>query len=88
MKNKGGGDDVKPLKQAKQWNAWHHSFLSITHSYDFKDITDPTDVPDPSDDDACALFDAQQKLAFGILVSSIKESSILLALHKYSDPND
>ena len=68
MKNKGGGDDVKPLKEAKQWNTWHCSFLSITHSYDFKDITDPTYVPDPSDDDACALFDAQQKHAFGILV--------------------
>ena len=87
MKNKGGSDDVKPLKEAKQWNAWHHSFLSVAHSYNFKDITDPMYVPDPSDDDACALFDAQQKHAFGILVSSIKESSILPTLHKYSDPN-
>ena len=51
------------------------------------DIIDPMYVPDPSDDDACALFDAQQKHAFGILVSSIKESSILPTLHKYSDPN-
>ena len=51
------------------------------------DITDPTYAPDPSDDDACALFDAQQKHAFGILVSSIKELSILPTLHKYSDPN-
>ena len=87
MKNKGGGDDVKPLKEAKQWDAWHRTFLSVTHSYDFKDITDPMYVPDPSDGDACALFDAQQKHAFGILVSSIKESSILLTLCKYSDPN-
>ena len=23
MKNKGRGDEVKPLKEAKQWNAWH-----------------------------------------------------------------
>ena len=43
--------------------------------------------PIPSHDDACALFDPQQKHGFGILVSSIKESSILLTLHKYSDPN-
>ena len=87
MKNKGHGDDVKPLKEAKQWNAWHRTFLSVAHSHDFMDITDPTYVPDPSDDDACTLFDAQQKHAFGILVSSIKESSILLTLRKYSDPN-
>ena len=51
------------------------------------DITDPMYVHDPSDDDACTLFDAQHKHAFGILVSSIKESSILPTLHKYSDPN-
>ena len=87
MKNKGRSDDVKSLKEAKQWNAWHHTFLSVTHSHDFMDITDPTYVPKPSDDDACALFDAQQKHVFGILVSSIKESSILPSLHKYSDPN-
>ena len=87
MKNKGGGDDVKPLKEAKQWNAWHCTFLSVAHSYDFKDITDPTHVPDTSDDDACALFDVQQKHVFGILVSSIKESSIIPTLGKYSDPN-
>ena len=87
MKNKGGSDDVKPLKEAKQWNAWHRTFLSVAHSHDIMDITNPTYVPDPSDDDACALYDAQQKHAFGILVSSIKESSILPTLCKYSDPN-
>ena len=70
MKNKGRGDDVKPLKEAKQWNAWHRTFLSVAHSHDFIDITDLTYVPDPSDDDACSLFDAQQKHAFGILVGS------------------
>ena len=73
MKNKSRGDDVEPLKEAKQWNAWHRTFLSVAHSHDFMDITNPTYVPDPSDDDACTLFDAQQKHAFGILVSSIKE---------------
>ena len=55
MKNKGRGDDVKPLKEAKQWNAWHHTFLSVAHSHDFMDITNPTYVPDPSDDDACTI---------------------------------
>ena len=87
IKNKGHGDEVKPLKEAKQWNAWHRTFLSVAHSHDFMDITNPTYVPEPSDDDACLLFDAQQKHAFGILVSSIKEPSILPTLHKYSDPN-
>ena len=82
MKNKGRGDNVKPLKEAKQWNAWHQTFLSVAQLHDFMDITDPTYVPDPSDDDACTLFDAQQKHAFGILVSSIKESSILPTLRK------
>ena len=53
MKNKGRGDEVKPLKEAKQWNAWHQTFLSVAHSHDFMDITDPTYVPEPSDDDAC-----------------------------------
>ena len=87
MKNKGCSDDVKPLKEAKQWNAWHRTFLSVAHSHDFMDIIDPTYVPDPFDDDACTLFDAQQKHALGILVSSIKELSILPTLRKYSDPN-
>ena len=67
MKNKGRSDDVKPLKEAKQWNAWHRTFLSVAHSHDFMDITDPTYIPNPSDDDASALFDAQQKHVFGIL---------------------
>ena len=52
----------------------------------FKDVTDPSYVPDISDSDACSLFEAQQKHAFGILVSTIKESSALPVLHKYSDP--
>ena len=52
MKNKGRGDDMKPLNEAIQWNAWHHTFLSVAHSHDFMGITDPMYVPDPSDDDA------------------------------------
>ena len=86
MKNKAGGDDVKMLKEAKQWNTWNRSFLSVVHTYDFKDVTDPSYVPDISDSDACSLFEAQQKHAFGILVSTIKESSALPVLRKYSDP--
>ena len=86
MKNKGGGDDVKVLKEAKQWNTWNCSFLSVVHTYDFKDVTDPSYVPDISDSDACSLFEAQQKHDFGILVSTIKESSALPVLCKYSDP--
>ena len=35
MKNKGGGDDVKVLKEAKQWNTWNHSFLSVVYTYEF-----------------------------------------------------
>ena len=76
LKNKGGSDDVKEFKEGKQWNTWNRSFLSVAHAYDFKDITDPTYVPNSMDDDACALFESQQKHAFGILVSSIKESSV------------
>ena len=87
LKNKGGSDDVKPFKEGKQWNTWNRSFLSVTHTYDFKDITDSTYVPNSIDDDACALFESQQKHAFGILVSSIKESSVLPVLCKYSAPN-
>ena len=45
MKNKGGGDEVKPLKEPKQWNSWQWTFLSIAHAYDFKDVTDPTFTP-------------------------------------------
>ena len=40
MKNNGGGDEVKVLKETKQWNTRQWNFLSIAHSYDFKDITD------------------------------------------------
>ena len=83
MKNKGGGDDVKALKEAKQWNPWNCSFLSVVQTYD---VTDPSYVPDISDSDTCSLFEAQQKHAFGILVSTIKESSALPVLRKYSDP--
>ena len=86
MKNKGGGNGIKPLKEAKQWNAWNQSFLSIAHTYDFKDVTDLSYVPDASDTAACSFFEAQQKHAFRILVSNIKESSALPVLCKYSDP--
>ena len=35
LKNKGGADDVKPLKEPRQWNTWQRTFLSIAHAYDF-----------------------------------------------------
>ena len=86
MKNKGGGDGIKPLKETKQWNTWQHTFLSIANAYDFKDITDATYVPDPTDSNA-TKFELQQKHAFGILVANIKESSVLPVIRHYSDPN-
>ena len=87
LKNKGGSDDAKPFKEGKQWNTWNRSILSVAHTYDFKDITDSMYVPNSMDDNACALFESQQKHAFGILISSIKESSVLRVLCKYSEPN-
>ena len=33
MKNKGGRDKVKPLKEPKQWNTWQCTFLPIAHAY-------------------------------------------------------
>ena len=86
LKNKGGGDEVKPLKEAKQWNSWRRTFLSITYSYDFKDVTNLMYVPDKLDHDAMNIFDLQQKHAFGILVANIKESSAMPIVHHYSDP--
>ena len=86
MKNKGGGDELKPLKEPKQWNTWQCTFLSLAHAYNFKHITDPTYVPDPRDCDATTMFDLQHKHAFGLLVASIKESSALPVILHYSDP--
>ena len=91
MKNRGGGGggragggvNVKPLREAKQWNTWQRTFLSIAHAYDFKDVTDPTYIPDPSDSDATTVFDLQQKHAFGILISNIKESSALPLVQRF-----
>ena len=60
---------------------------NLTHAYDFKDITDITYVPDGLDIDACTVFDLQQKHAFGLLVSNVKESSVLPIICKYSEPN-
>ena len=87
MKNKGGADEVKPLKEPKQWNTWQCTFLSIAHAYDFKDVTNISYVPDPVDTDACTVFELQKKYAFGILVTTIKESSALPIIRKYSNPN-
>ena len=87
MKNKGGGDELKPLKEARQWNTWQRTFLSVAHAYDFKDVTDITYVPDGLDIDACTVFNLQQEHAFGLLVSNVKESSVLPIIHKYSNPN-
>ena len=47
MKNIGGRDSVKPLKEQKQWNTWQHAFLSIAHAYNFKDMMNITYIPDP-----------------------------------------
>ena len=87
MKNKGGADDVKPLKEPKQWNTWQRTFLSIAHAYDFKDATNISYVPDPVDTDACTVFELQKNYTFGILVTTIKESSAFPIVRKYSDPN-
>ena len=87
MKNKGGSDKVKPLKGPKHWNTWQQTFLSVAHSYNFMDITDSTYVPDSVDADACTVFELQQKHAFSLLVSNVKESSTLPVVCKYSDPN-
>ena len=49
MRNKAVADEVKPLKEAKQWNTWQRTFLSVAHAYDFKDITNASFVPDLMD---------------------------------------
>ena len=54
----------------------------MAHAYDFKDITDITYVPDGLDIDACTVFELQQKHAFGLLVSNVKESSVLPIIRK------
>ena len=86
LKNKGGGDEEKPLKEAEQCNSWQRTFLSIVQSYDFKDVTDLMYVPDTLDHDAVNIFDLQQKHEFGILVANVKESSAMPIIHHYSDP--
>ena len=86
MKDKGGGDDVKPLKEPKQWT-WQWTFLSIAHSYDFMDITDVSYLPDPLDHDEVKVFELKQKHAFTILVANVKEPSVLPIIHKYADSN-
>ena len=87
MKNKGGGDDVKPLKEPKQWNTWQRTFLSVAHSYDFMDITDVSYSPDSLDHDEVKVFELKQKHAFAILVVNEKEPSVLPIIHKYTDSN-
>ena len=87
MKNKGGGDDVKPLKEHKQWNTWQQTFLSISHSYDFMDITDVSYLPDSLDYDEVKVFEMKQKHAFTILVANVKEPSVLPIIRKYTDSN-
>ena len=61
--------------------------MSTAHAYDFKAITNPTYIPDPSDSDATTVFNLQQKHAFGILVSNIKESSALPLVWRFSVAN-
>ena len=75
IKNKGGADDVKPLKEPKQWNTWQRTLLSIAHAYDFKDITNISYASDPVNTDACTVFELQKKYAFGVLVTTIKCSN-------------
>ena len=87
MKNKGEGDDVKPLKEPKQWNTWQRTFLSIAHSYDFMDITDVSYSPDSLDHDEVKVFKLKQKHAFTILVANVKDPSVLPIIHKYTDSN-
>ena len=77
MKNKGGGGDVKPLKEPKQWNTWQRTFLSVAHSYDFMDITDVSYLPDPLDHDEVNMFELKQKHGFTLLVANVKEPSVL-----------
>ena len=66
---------------------WQCNFFSVAHAYDFKYITDVTLARDPMDVDDCTVFDLQQNHTCGILVSCVKESSVLPASWKYSDPN-
>ena len=78
MKNKGGVDEVKPLKEPKQLNTRQCTFLSIAHAYDSKDVTNISYVPDAVDTDACTVFELQKKYAFGILFTTIKQSEFAL----------
>ena len=87
MKNNGGSDELKLLKEPKQWDMWQRVFLSIAHSYNFKDITDPCYVLDPTNTDDCTLFNLQQKHTFGLLVSTLKELSMLPVVQEYCDLN-
>ena len=87
MKKKGGGDDLKALKEPKQWNTWQRTFLSIAHSYDFMDITDVSYSPDSLDHDEVKVFELKQKHAITILVVNVKEPSVLPIIRKYADSN-
>ena len=87
MKNKGGVDGIKPLKETKQWNTWQCTFLSIACAYDIKDVTSATYVPNPMDYDTTKVYKLQQKHAFRILVANVKQSSVLPVICCYSDPN-
>ena len=87
MKNKGGGDDVKPLKEPEQWNTWQQIFLSVAHSYDFLDITDISYSLDSLDHDEVKVFELKQKHAYIILVANVEEPSVLPIVHKYADSN-
>ena len=87
MKNKGGVDDVKPLKEPKQWNTWQRTFLSVAHSYDFMDMTDISYSPDSLDHDEVKVFELKQKHAFTILVANVKEPSVLSIVCKCADSN-
>ena len=62
-------------------------FLSVTHSYNYKDITAPHYILDSTNTDTCTVFDLQQKHLFGLLVSTLKESSMLPFTRQYSDLN-
>ena len=87
MKNKGGGDEVNVQKRPKQWNTWQQNFLLIAHSYDFKDITDDAFTPDMMGADVDTVFELQEKHAFRLLVTNVKELSAFPVVQKHSDPD-
>ena len=72
------------FKDRRQWNSWNRSFRATASQHDLDNILEPNFVPTAGDQAQLHPFNKKQKFAFAVFTHTLKESSTVEIVCRYS----